>query len=77
MSFKNSASSFRIALCAGVAATSLALPQLAHAEAADAAAVEAPAQQEEITVFARRDAESLQNVPLRRLEFVKQAAEIL
>ncbi|MFM9937113.1 MAG: TonB-dependent receptor [Novosphingobium sp.] len=38
---------------------------MARAEAAaDAAAAEAPAQAEEITVFARRDAESLQNVPL-------------
>ncbi len=64
MGFRNSASGFRIALCAGVASASLALPQLAHAEAAGAAAAEAPATTEEITVFARRDAESLQNVPL-------------
>lgn len=65
MGLRKSASSFRIALCASVAATSLALPGMARAEAAaDAAAAEAPAQAEEITVFARRDAESLQNVPL-------------
>ena len=60
------ASPLRIALLAGVASTSLALPGLAHA--ADAAAADAasapPATTEEITVFARRDAESLQNVPL-------------
>jgi iron complex outermembrane recepter protein len=64
MGFTKSASMVRTALCAGVAATSLALPQLVHAQAADAAATAAEAPAEEITVFARRDAESLQNVPL-------------
>jgi iron complex outermembrane recepter protein len=62
MGFTKSVSMFRTVLCAGVAATSLAMPQLAFAEEVDAA--EAPAAVEEITVFARRDAESLQNVPL-------------
>ncbi len=66
MGFGKLMTPLRIALFAGVAASSLALPQLAHAadaaDAVDAAAPEAPA--EEITVFARRDAESLQNVPL-------------
>ena len=58
-------SPLRIALLAGVASASLALPGLAHAaDAAADAAAEAPATTEEITVFARRDAESLQNVPL-------------
>jgi iron complex outermembrane receptor protein len=64
MGFTKSVSMFRTVLCAGVAATSLAMPQLALAEEVDAAAAEAPAAVEEITVFARRDAESLQNVPL-------------
>jgi len=62
MGFTKSVSMFRTVLCAGVASASLAMPQLAFAEEVDAA--EAPAAVEEITVFARRDAESLQNVPL-------------
>lgn len=59
------ASPFRSALLLGAAAGSLVMPGLAHAaDAAADAAAEAPATTEEITVFARRDAESLQNVPL-------------
>lgn len=65
MGLRTFGAAFRVALCAGVAATSLAMPALAHAADAEAAAAaDAPAQTEEITVFARRDAESLQNVPL-------------
>lgn len=68
MGLKTIASPYRAALFAGVAATWLALPGLAYAAdaaaAEGAAAAEAPATTEEITVFARRDAESLQNVPL-------------
>lgn len=68
MGLRTFGAAFRFALCAGVAATSLAMPglaQAADAAAADgAAAADAPATTEEITVFARRDAESLQNVPL-------------
>ena len=69
MGMRTVVSPFRAALFAGAAATSLMLPGLAHAAdaaapAEGAAASEAPATTEEITVFARRDAESLQNVPL-------------
>lgn len=64
MGLKTIGSPFRAALFAGVAVTSLAVPGLARAADAGAAAADAPQQQEEITVFARREAESLQNVPL-------------
>ncbi len=67
MGLRKSASLFRTALYAGVAATSLALPQLAlAAEAADGAAA-ANATVDDgnaITVIARKTTETLQDVPV-------------
>jgi iron complex outermembrane receptor protein len=67
MGLRTNASLFRVALFASVAATSLALPGLAHA--ADAAAAEATGgatvdDGNAITVIARKSTETLQNVPV-------------
>jgi len=66
MGLRTIASPFRIALFAGVAATSLALPGLAYA--ADAAAAEGTSATADdanaITVVARKSTETLQNVPV-------------
>ena len=65
MGSRKSATLLRTALYAGVAATSLALPQLAHAEAADAAAVaDTVNDPNAITVVARKTTETLQDVPV-------------
>ena len=66
MGLRKSALLFRTALYAGVAATSLALPGLAHAaEAADATATaDAVDDPNAITVIARKTTETLQNVPV-------------
>ncbi len=66
MGLRKLASPLRIALYAGVAATTLALPQLAYAAAADAAATDANATEDgnAITVIARKTTETLQDVPV-------------